>query len=132
MTPDEARWMQLKRFAEEQIADIHTAERKWYATKSPEKRNYWRDASHIIFQNLNTMFGPAWHRNKTEQDRADEVTSWTRAIYPIWKPILEDFTIPTDIEAMHKADIAVWRKSPEINAGAHLISAVAGIRRGDT
>ena len=130
MDSDIARWMQLKRFTREEIEKLHSFEfrfdaewKSYMADVASGKRPYvfngvrsWRERSLVIFDLLNKKIGPYWDKRKAEDERAFEVNKFISKSYPIWRPIFDQIGKGfTELETMHKADIAIWAGIDQIN-----------------
>lgn len=117
-----ARWLQIKRFTREEVETIHQAEKRWYHGSLINKPKDWNahdwksKGAAVLFLEGNERYGPFWERSKTEPERNDEVRSFERKIWPLWAPCLRNIDV-AEIDSMHKADWAIWERSPAINYG---------------
>lgn len=105
------RWMRMKRYTADHIAQLHRVEREKGAL----------EASEPLFARIEAHYGPCWHEKKTENEKVNEIRLFKQHIRKLWKPILgeDPFGQPntTDLAKLHQADLAIYRDPYKVNWG---------------
>ena len=127
MNRNESRWAQIMFWPIDDILDLHRREliresrcnALIAARKSPIE--LW-GLGFMAMMEDRAGLNPYWDRMIKEADRKTRMDGFTRAIYPIWKPIIgqingEDATDFADMAALHRADLAIFRKDIKPNRG---------------
>ena len=127
MTRNESRWAQIVFWSIDDILCLHRREIKREAQcdalikarKSPIE--LW-DVNFIAQMEDRSSLCPYWDRAIQETDRKIRMDKFLRAIYPCWKPIIgqidgEDSSEFSGMDALHKADLAVFNRGISPNRG---------------
>ena len=123
MTRNESRWAQIVFWNMEDIIRLHRLEIRREQNsdtlvKSGKAPIETWDLRFVTEMEDRASFSPYWDRSLTESDRKVRMDAFLRAIYPIWKPIMgsdaHDFA---DMSALHKADLAIYRRNTKPNRG---------------
>ena len=123
MNRNETRWAQIVFWEMGELLRLHTIEEK--LEKKCEELIAKRESpietwgiSYMSEMEDRAALVPYWDRCLKEGDRKVRMDSFVKAIYPIWKPIMgqnaNDFA---DMSALHKADLAIYRRSVRPNRG---------------
>lgn len=114
MDSNMARWMQIVFWNREDVEELHKRERS-REKQCEESRRLgkrlidWRDRDFLAKMQDRYQLNPYWPEKMDQEMRTSKMKSFERDIFTIWGPFFtqENLTNLTEIEAVHKADIAI-------------------------
>jgi len=120
MNSDEARFMRLKRYSQEQIGELHDIERvadqKWRDNFSEGRRaeagEGWSCEGSRFMTRLDRILGPYWDSAKPQDEQAREVDFFINSHVVKRAFAKMNASEKTEMEAQHEADWLVWKDAP--------------------
>lgn len=127
MNRHESRFMRIRRYTEQQIGELHDAERAAYMDSNPDG---WYIAGEKYMNKIDLLLPPFWEKKVTneERDRAFRQFFEQKAVRHAFV-MLNDFT-KNEMEAQHEADWYLYKNTAEsaqqLIAGDTGLSAIYG------
>lgn len=109
MNSQEARFLQIKRFSEEELGELHKVEQAAGIE--------WMIVGARKMLDINRVKPPFWDARKSEEDKARQIDIFLHSASVKAAFLLLDDLEKSEVESMHEADWRVWRYAPAIGNG---------------